>query len=243
MKAVLQFSKNQEIAKAQPTFCVTPFIPTLETAINTKLPPLHLPNASSSLLEVFDKHSVPKPNLPTLPRLLDKLATHFLEPSFKGPSQSFVFLSQHPAALSPLSKSYFDSESGQYVAARAELYINGLEIANMYEEENDPCEQREKFLQQARWAAEGVAPAPASVDTEDRSLAQNDVDKDLKIDEDYIRALEWGLPPTGGWGCGIDRLVMVLLEKERITDVLPFGGLRGLTRNAGRRKAEGKKVA
>lgn len=214
-----------------------PFIPSLENAVDSPLPPLHHPGASSSLLKIFDKHSIPKPNPPTLPRLLDKLASHFLEPSFRDPKQPFTFLTHHPVALSPLAKSYLDPETGQYVAPRAELYINGLEVANMYEEENDPQAQREKFLQQTRWAAEGTTNTVPATNVGSNSPGHSEKGEEgLKIDEDYIRALEWGLPPTGGWGCGIDRLVMTLLGKERIAEVLTFGGLRGLTRNAERRR-------
>ncbi len=77
----------------------------------------------------------------------------------------------------------------------------------MYEEENSPFEQREKFLQQAKWR-----------DDENRAV----------VDESYLEALEWGLPPTGGWGCGIDRLVMVFSGAKRIGDVLAFGSLRNV---------------
>jgi lysyl-tRNA synthetase class 2 len=77
----------------------------------------------------------------------------------------------------------------------------------MYEEENSPFEQRAKFKQQAKWR-----------DDENRAV----------IDESYIEALEWGLPPTGGWGCGIDRLCMMFSGATRISDVLSFGSLRNV---------------
>ena len=83
----------------------------------------------------------------------------------------------------------------------------------MYEEENSPFEQRKKFIEQAQWR-----------DDENRGV----------IDEGYLEALEWGLPPTGGWGCGVDRLCMHFAGASRISDVLSFGNLRnvvGLARN------------
>lgn len=87
----------------------------------------------------------------------------------------------------------------------------------MYEEENSPFAQRKKFEQQLLYQA---------VDGEG--------DGRKVVDESYLEALEWGLPPTGGWGCGVDRVAMLFAGRDRVGDVLPFGGLRNVV-GAGRR--------
>lgn len=88
----------------------------------------------------------------------------------------------------------------------------------MYEEENSPFEQREKFIQQLKWK-----------DEENKASSG--------VDESYLEALEWGLPPTGGWGAGVDRLVMLFSGAKRISDVLAFGSLRNVV-NLGREGAD-----
>jgi lysyl-tRNA synthetase class 2 len=191
----------EEIDFAQP-FAQLPFIPTIEQACGRKLPDLLSPNASKELLQLFNELDLAIPPNPTLPRLLDSLAEIYIEPLCKNPT----FITQHPEALSPLSKSYVDEVTGQRVASRVELFIHGREYVNAYEEENSPFEQRRKFIQQRDFHPEGEG----------------------AIDESYLEALEWGMPPTGGWGCGLDRLVMLFASKKRIADVLPFGTLRNV---------------
>jgi lysyl-tRNA synthetase class 2 len=110
--------------------------------------------------------------------------------------------------MSPLAKHFVCEKTGRIVSARAELFIQGREFANMYEEENSPFAQEDKFAAQ-------------------RELRGGDTEA-MVGDEGYVRALEWGLPPTGGWGCGIERLVMLFAGRERIADVLPFGHLRNV---------------
>jgi lysyl-tRNA synthetase class 2 len=183
-------------------FAQLPFIPTIESACSRTLPDLSAPDASDKLLALFKDLSLTIPPNPTLPRLLDTLAEIYIEPLCKNPT----FISAHPEALSPLSKSYIDPLTSQRVASRVELFIHGREYVNAYEEENSPFEQRRKFLQQRDFHPEGEG----------------------AIDESYLEALEWGMPPTGGWGCGLDRLVMLFGGKKRIADVLPFGTLRNV---------------
>jgi len=89
----------------------------------------------------------------------------------------------------------------------------------MYEEENSPFEQRKKFEEQLKW---------------------RDEENKAGVDESYLQALELALPPTGGWGCGVDRLVMLFAGAKRISDVLSFGSLRNVVNlgNGGRVKGE-----
>ncbi|TGO35048.1 hypothetical protein BHYA_0172g00110 [Botrytis hyacinthi] len=180
------------------------FIPAVEAALGEKLPDLQKNVARNGLLELFTKHSLEVPENPTLPRLLDKLASLYIEPHCSEPT----FIMHHPSSMAPLSKSFLDPKTKQLVSARVELFIQHQEIANMYEEENSPFEQRYKFSEQLKFKD-----------------IENPMDK---VDEGYIQALEVGLPPTGGWGCGVDRLVMWLSGSKRISDVLPFGNLRNV---------------
>ncbi|KAI0149939.1 lysyl-tRNA synthetase [Hypoxylon sp. NC0597] len=187
------------------------FIPALEGILDIKFPDLAEPDALPKLIELLDGRANITQGLKlTLPKLLDELAGEFLESSsYEQP----LFIIHHPACMAPLSKSFTCPKTGQLVSARAELFIEGREIANMYEEENNPFEQRRKFEMQL----ESRKGKPAVDD-------EGPVD----VDESYVQALEHGLPPTGGWGCGIDRLIMLLSGATRIGDILSFGNLRNV---------------
>ncbi|PIA89315.1 Lysine--tRNA ligase, cytoplasmic [Cercospora beticola] len=183
------------------------FIPALEEKLNISFPDLQSSNAHSQILEIFTQNDLSIPSNPTLPRLLDALAAEYLEPLS---STKPLFITHHPACMSPLSKHFVCPKTSQIVAARAELFYQGREYANMYEEENSPFEQRRKFEEQVQLRNDG----------KDQEA--------MKLDEQYLRTLEWGLPPTGGWGCGVDRLVMLFSGRERMGDVLAFGTLRNV---------------
>ena len=186
-----------------PPFQCIDFIPAIEAATERELPDLASATAHAELVKIFHDLALSVPASATLPRLLDKLSSIYIEPQCKEPT----FVINHPDCLSPLSKSFVLPGSRQRVSARAELFVKGQEIVNMYEEENSPFEQRRKFLEQ---------------------LEYQDDENEGRMDEDYLEALEWGLPPTGGWGCGIDRLCMLLSGTDRIGDVLTFGTLRNV---------------
>lgn len=189
------------------------FISTVEREMGRKLPDLSSADATQQVLDLFTELNIAIPVKATLPRLLDALAGHYIEPLCDRPT----FITEHPAIMSPLSKSFTCPQTNQMVSARAELFIRGNEYANMYEEENSPFAQRQKFTEQLGYR---------SVDGEGDGRAE--------VDESYLEALEWGLPPTGGWGMGIDRLVMLFTGQKRIGDVLPFGTLRNVVGLASR---------
>ncbi|KAI5807683.1 hypothetical protein DFH27DRAFT_547323 [Peziza echinospora] len=195
------------------------FIPALEEAIGRPLPDLeNHEEATKWCLALFAELDIQVPASPTLPRLLDKLSSVYIEPQCTEPT----FIAYHPECLSPLSKGTI--RNGRRVATRIEFFVGGKEIVNAYEEENSPTEQRRKFREQLQWKnSDESAFIGDKVKAEEEELA----------DEAFVGALEWGLPPTAGWGMGIDRLCMLFGGVERINDVLTFGGLRGVLGQGG----------
>ena len=205
VKAVLRVSDPDLYgfqADFSPPYRQLDFIPAIEQSMGRKLPDLTSPRAFEEVVATFRHYKLALPSNPTLPRLLDNLSSRYLEPKCKDPS----WIVNHPECLSPLSKSFVHPENGQRVAARAELFVNGRELVNTYEEENSPVEQRRKF--------------------EAQLLHRDPENTNYQVDEAYLYALASGMPPTGGWGCGIDRLCMLFAGTPRIADVLCFGTLR-----------------
>ena len=133
-------------------------------------------------------------------RLIDFIFSEKVESHLDGP----IFVTDFPMEISPLTKVH---RSDPRVTERFELYLFGREVANAYSELNDPLEQRRRFEQQVRWSESG--------DMETQPM-----------DEDFLRALEFGMPPTGGMGIGFDRLVMFFTGQPSIRDVIFFPQLR-----------------
>jgi lysyl-tRNA synthetase class 2 len=133
-------------------------------------------------------------------QLLDKLSSTFIEPLCTQPA----FIVDYPLCMSPLAKEH---RSIKGLSERFELFVLGRELANAYTELNDPREQRARFEYQSRLRDEGD-------------------DEAHQPDYSFCDALEQGMPPTAGWGLGVDRLCMLMLDQPSIREVQLFPTLR-----------------
>lgn len=174
-------------------------IPELENILGVKLPEPHMletSEANAYISELCHKHDIFCPEPRTTNKLLDKLIEAFIEKNIVQPT----FLCDHPEIMSPLAKPH---RSVTGLVERFELFIANIEIVNAYTELNDPVIQRERFKQQAKLKDAGETEAQI-------------------MDENFCTALEYGLPPTAGWGMGIDRLTMLLTDCKNIKEVICF---------------------
>ncbi len=153
------------------------------------------------LVAEADRHGIALDPTESWPRLVDELLSKHVEPTLVEPT----FVMDYPVELSPFAKAH-RSEPG--LVERFECFARGMEFANAFSELNDPDEQRRRFEEQGRQGAAGD-------------------DEAQPYDEDFVRALEQGMPPTGGIGVGIDRLVMILAGRSTIREVVLFPAMRG----------------
>ncbi|KAL3850396.1 hypothetical protein ACJIZ3_012278 [Penstemon smallii] len=184
-----------------PPFRRIDMIDGLEKIANLNIPKdLSSEEANKYLVDACLKFDIKCPPPQTTTRLLDKLVGHFLEETCTNPT----FIINHPEIMSPLAK-WHRSKPG--LTERFELFINKHELCNAYTELNDPVVQRQRFADQLK----------------DR---QSGDDEAMALDETFCTALEYGLPPTGGWGLGIDRFTMLLTDSQNIKEVLLFPAMK-----------------
>jgi lysyl-tRNA synthetase class 2 len=194
-------------------------IPALEEKTGEKFPPyvqLDTDETTTFLEGVLKKMKIECSEPRTNSRMIDKLVGDLIEVDCINPT----FITGHPQIMSPLAK-WDRNVPGK--CERFEMFAATKELLNAYTELNEPFKQRELFEQQARDAAKGD-------------------DEAQLIDETFCQALEYGLPPTGGWGLGIDRLVMFLTDKYNIKEVLAFPLMRPIAESKAV-EVEGEKVA
>jgi lysyl-tRNA synthetase class 2 len=174
-------------------------IPTLEEITGEQFPAgdqLHTAETGEFLKKILIKTKVECSPPLTNARMLDALVGEFLEEQCINPT----FITGHPQMMSPLAK---NSRSIPGICERFETFVAKKEICNAYTELNVASEQRLRFEEQARQKEQGD-------------------DEAQLVDETFCRALEHGLPPTGGWGMGIDRMIMFLTDNYSIREVLAF---------------------
>ncbi|EFX06022.1 lysyl-tRNA synthetase [Grosmannia clavigera kw1407] len=178
-------------------------IPELEKITGKTFPPgdeLHTDETNKFFRELLQELKLECPPPLTNARMLDTLVGEYLEPQCISPG----FILNHPQMMSPLAKYHRDRKG---LCERFEAFVCKKEIANAYTELNNPFDQRMRFEEQARQKAQGD-------------------DEAQLVDENFLRALEHGLPPTGGWGLGIDRLAMFLTNNYAIREVISFPMLK-----------------
>ena len=147
-------------------------------------------------VDLCNKVNVPCPQPHTTARLIDRLVGHYIESEHTNP----IFIMNHPLVMSPLAKW---NRTNSQLTERFEFFAAGMELANAYTELNDPVVQQQRF------------------DLQNKDKALGDVEAQT-TNGDFVRSLEYGLPPTGGYGMGIDRFVMLLTNNNSIRDVLAF---------------------
>jgi len=157
------------------------------------------PTARSLFKAIATKGKTPNPQA-TRGKLIDFLLSEFLEPTLVQPT----FLYDYPRDISPLAKS---KPGDPLTVERFEAYVAGFELCNAFTELNDPLDQEQRFIEMSR-------------DYTDEEEEKH------PMDEDYLRAMRYGMPPCGGFGMGVDRLIMLLTDKHSIREVLLFPPLR-----------------
>ncbi|AIO00250.1 lysyl-tRNA synthetase, putative [Leishmania panamensis] len=175
----------------------------VQEAAGVELPPpteLNTPRGLAYMSAIMLRYNIPLPSVRTAAKMFDKLIDYFITDRVVEPT----FVTGHPLFMSPLA---MEQRARPGLSARFELFINGIEYCNAYSELNDPQEQYYRFQQQLL----------------DRQTGD---DEAMALDETFLKALQAGLPPTAGWGMGIDRIVTLLNGSATIRDGILFPLLR-----------------
>ena len=188
--------QGQEIDLA-PSFARLPILEGIR--LNAGVAPEELTTLESAHA-ILTRLGLPTENEPTVGGIIEKLHEKFTQPTLIQPT----FITEFPAETSPLAKKMPGNPA---LTRRFEIYMAGAELGNAFSEINDPIDQRERFAAQSDLRAGGDAEAHP-------------------MDEDFLRAMEYGMPPTGGFGGGVDRLAIILTDAPSIRDVILFPLLR-----------------
>lgn len=158
-------------------------------------------DVESLRIEIAKKGIILEKDITVWPKMVDELYKKVSRPKIIEPT----FVTDHPVELSPLAKA---NDKNQKVAQRFQLVCGGgIELVNAYSELNDPFDQKKRFEEQAKLRNEGW-------------------DESQMVDENFVDALSYGMPPTAGWGMGVDRLVMLLTDNYSIKEIIPFPTLK-----------------
>jgi lysyl-tRNA synthetase class 2 len=194
---IVEISFNSHIINLDKEFNKVSFIDELNNVLECEF--LNLDK--KELIAVSKKKDISLDDSLSYGKIVDKLFGELVEPNLINPT----FVLDYPKLISPLAKQKRDSDLE--IVERFELFIGGDEFANSFSELNDPLDQRVRLENQVKLREEGDEEAQP-------------------IDDNFIEAMECGMPPTGGVGLGVDRLVMLLTDNRSIRDVLLFPAMR-----------------